>query len=493
MTLMLTISSSDKTSLQVQIFEQIRGLILDGTLKTGAALPATRSLSEQLGLSRNTVTLAYSRLCDEGYIEMKESVGTFVSQQIPDAVLHAKAIPLQVENGSGASNLLPDSAARIRDVRSQSLVSIEAPEHVLDFCIGRPDPESFPTKIWSRLIQTRLLSSGAALTEYNNPAGLIELREALADHLRAARGMTTDPENIVIVSGSQDGLNLICRMLVEPRTVAVLEETSYQGAAFLFESFGMPIHPVPLDEDGLDVSQMPNIQGALAYVTPSHQYPMGATLPLNRRLELLEWAERNNAFVIEDDYDSDFRYQGAPTTALKGLDHSDRVIYLGTLSKVLGPGLRLGYVVLPKSLVSAARHFKTLMNNGQPWLEQAVLADFISSGHFERHIRKIRKHYYSRRNALIAALETHLPGCRVIAPNAGMHLTCKLSEDYLPASQIEERALKAGVRVYSFNTGAAVHFGPNDDDERYLMFGFSSLDDEKIERGIAKVAAVARA
>lgn len=493
MTLMLTISSSDKTSLQVQIFEQIRGLILDGTLKTGAVLPATRSLSEQLGLSRNTVTLAYSRLCDEGYIEMRESVGTFVSQQIPDAVLQAAVSPRQAEKSSGASDLLPTTAARIRDVRSQSLVSIEAEDDFLDFCIGRPDPNSFPMKIWSRLMQSRLLSAGAALTQYNDPAGLIELRSALADHLRAARGMTTDPENIVIVSGSQDGLNLVCRMLVEPRTVAVLEETSYQGAAFLFESFGVPIQPVPLDSNGLDVSQLPDIQGALAYVTPSHQYPMGATLPLKRRMELLEWAERNNAYIVEDDYDSDFRYHGAPTTALKGLDHSDRVIYLGTLSKSLGPGLRLGYVVLPKALVSAARHFKALMNNGQPWLEQAVLTDFIAMGHFQRHIRKIRKHYYSRRNALIAALEKHMPGCEIIAANAGMHLTCKLSDKYLPASQIEARALKVGIGVYSFSTGAAAHYGAKDDAERYLMFGFSGLDDEKINRGIAKLATVARA
>jgi len=483
----LKLHTSSPISLQAQIFEQIRGMILEGRLRPGDPIPATRVLSEQLGIARNTTALAYERLAAEGYIETRQSIGTFVSMQIPEGALYTAT------HGPAATPRSPkrtSSKAPVPAARSQALVNPHGRRLVADFWVGRPDPESFPRKTWARLAANRLLSSGSALTEYRDPCGLRELRQAIADRIRPTRNIAATADEIVIVGGCQDGLNLVSRMLLTPGATAVVETPCYQGAAFLFESFNARIVPVPVDDRGLDCARLPNVKNAIAYVTPSHQYPLGVTLSLERRLELLAWATETNSYILEDDYDSDFRFHGAPIAALKGLDRMGRVIYLGTFSKCLGAGLRLGYVIFPSELLERARHMKTLMNNGQPWLEQATLVDFMTSGSYERHVRRIRKLYYSRRNALLAALKKHFGRAEIIGDEAGMHLAWHLPSHLPPASKVEKMAIEAGIGVYTLASGAAVNFDASTESDRYLVLGFSSLTEREISTGIARLADV---
>ena len=243
----------------------------------------------------------------------------------------------------------------------------------IDFWVGRPDPHSFPTNIWRRLIIRNLTSGNPNLTEYRDPAGIFGLRKAIAEHLGPARGINTTPEQVIVVNGSQEALNLVARLLIEKDTRVVTECPCYQGAAYVLESYGAQLNPVRVDKNGLDVSELPQTRISLAYVTPSHQYPMGATLPLERRVRLLDWAWEVGAYIVEDDYDSDFRHHGSPLTAVAGQDRHGCVIYMGTFSKSIGAGLRLGYLVVPNELVDPARTVKTLMDNGHSWLDQAVL------------------------------------------------------------------------------------------------------------------------
>lgn len=485
--MLISLSGDEGISLQCQLFEKLRGLILGGTLKSGERLPASRALSETLGVSRNTIILAYARLADEGYIEMRESVGTFVSSQIPDTTLLAARNPVE-EPGPGA--VAPPSPSPQSSLRAQTLLNPHRRRLIADFWVGRPDPRSFPTKIWTKLIHNRLLSAGAALTEYKDPAGLRELRQAIVDHLRPARGIKATAEQVIIVGGCQDGLNLISRMLLSQAATVVLEDPCYQGAAYLFESLGARIHPIAVDAKGIVTERLPNQRRCIAYVTPSHQYPLGVTLSLDRRLELIRWAATTDSYILEDDYDSDFRFNGPPIAALKGLDHPGRVIYLGTFSKCMGAGLRIGYVLVPLTLVQLAQQTKTLMSNGQPWLEQAALADFMRTGAYQRHLRKIRQLYLSRRNALLSSLDRHFGESEILGAQAGMHVVWRLPDRLPSAIELESIALGAGVGVYAVGSGGAVELGAGGDSDRHLVLGFSSLTEREIELGIARLAAV---
>ncbi len=485
MSLPLQLSNGAGTSLQVQIFDQIRSMILDGRLRSGDSLPASRLLSEQMGVSRNTTLLAYERLLAEGYIETKPSVGTFVSVFLPDATMRPLCKPATPTNGAAKNNVPPVRfSGRVQRVVNPNRKSINQ-----DFWVGRPDPESFPLQRWRRLVVQQLSRLGTNLTEYGNPAGHAPLRQAIADHLGPARGIITSPENIIIVGGSQEGLNLISRLLVGPKTSVILEQPCYQGAAYVFESFDARILPIPVDRNGLDVDTLPNVRNAVAYVTPSHQYPTGVTLSLNRRLRILEWAAQTGSCIVEDDYDSDFRYQGAPLTALKGLDSQDNVIYLGTFSKSIGAGIRIGYLVVPSALAKAARRLKALMNNGHPVLEQSALAEFMMQGGYSRHLRVIRRRYKQRRDCLIEALKRNFGDVELMGVSGGMHLAWRLPADFPPPAGLERIALEESVGLYSLASAAAEDFGGTPFCERLVVFGYSSLPEKEIVRGIDRVAA----
>jgi GntR family transcriptional regulator/MocR family aminotransferase len=487
----LKVSPQQKMTLQSQVFDQIRRMILDGRLRSGDFLPTTRTLSEQIGISRNTIVLAYERLMAEGYIQTRPYVGTFVSAEIPDTAFATSPEEAAKRLRSIESRCCFDEATALRldGMRSQLVVNPHAEKLAADFWAGRPAPDSFPAKAWANLVWKRLQTAGSAITQYQDPAGLMELRQAIADYLGPTRGVIADPEQIIIVGGTQDGLNLVARLLVDRGSTVVVESPCYQGAAYLFETFGADLYPVPVDSDGIKTERLPDMRNPITYVTPSHQYPLGVTLSLERRIALLTWAGERNGYIVEDDYDSDFRFVGSPLTALKGIDRNERVFYLGTFSKCMGPALRLGFVVVPTAFAKAARTLKALMNNGQSWLEQAALADFMTSGAYSRHLRRIRQVYLSRRNATLQALKRHFGENEVVGSDAGMHLVWRLPSHLPNAAEIETRALTVGVGVYTLNSGAALNLTDPKFGDRHLVLGFAALSECEIELGIARLAA----
>lgn len=358
----------------------------------------------------------------------------------------------------------------------------------IDFWVGRPDPHSFPTKSWRRRLLHNLAFAGANLTEYSNPVGILKLRSAIADFLGPARGIKVEPDQVVVVNGSQAALNLVARLLIEKGTTVVVEQPCYQGAAFVFESYGATLQAVPVDDRGIDTEQLPDKPASLAYLTPSHQYPLGVTLSLGRRLRLLDWAWKSGAYLIEDDYDNDFRHNGSPLIALAGLDVHGCVIYLGTFSKSIGAGIRLGYMVVPPELVEPVRVVKTLYDNGHTWLDQATLADFISSGSYKRHLRRIRGTYRMRRDCLVESLQHYFGEVRLTGLEGGMHLAWHLPPDFPDATQVQKIAEDVGVGVYGLTTGAALNCHGSPAGERIVLIGYSSVTEEQIRDGVARLA-----
>lgn len=494
MQLPIMINPNNGHSLQNQIFEQLQDMILDGRLKPGTPVPATRIFAEQINVSRNTVMLAYERLSIEGYLQTRRAVGTFVSFDLPEN-------PMQPGDSVNPQHPEPNSDTDLQPILFQGkrhpVVNRNRRRLAVDFWVGRPDARSFPTKTWRRLMIRMLSRSGSNLTEYGDPAGLPELRQAIADHLGPARGITARPEQVIVVNGSQEGLNIAARLFVRDGSPVVVECPCYQGAANLMMSYGADLIPIPVDEDGMDVSKLPDKTASLAYVTPSHQYPLGSTLTLERRLRLLRWARKTGAYIIEDDYDSDFRYHGSPLTALKGLDTHDNVMYLGTFSKSIGAGLRVGYLVVPDRLIEPATTVKALYDNGHSWLAQAVLAEFISGGSFANHLRRIRHTYMQRRDCLVEALTAHFGDVDLLGVDGGMHLVWRLPSDFPQAEELQELALRCGVGIYSLNDGAAYDFNQttcadcSSQDagcaQRIIMLGYSSTTGKQITDGVARL------
>lgn len=492
MQLPLQLQRSTGETLQSQIFSQVRGLILSRRLRSGAAVPSTRELSRQLGLARNTVLLAYNRLITEGYLETHPTSGTFVSRRLPEESLILRT-PARKHNTVTLRNAAntqtpPQRPAKLRFKGRRHTVFTDSNRNIaIDFKVGRPDPDSFPRKQWRKLMLENLARGRSNLTEYNDPAGLWGLRQAVVDHLGPARGIATSAENALITAGTQEALNIVARLFIGPDTRAVVEYPCYQGAAYLFESYGAELVPIPIDSEGITVASLPSKDISLAYLTPSHQYPLGCTLSLERRIKLLEWASEQDIYLIEDDYDSDFRHHGSPLTALKGLDHMDHVIYLGTFSKSIGASLRLGYMALPNDLVGPARDVKTLLNNSQPWLEQAVMADFIGSGAFSNHLRRIRQTYLKRRDHLVAALRHYFGDVDVGGLEGGMHIVWRLPDGFPSAAKLQELARANGVAIYSLPAGAA-YVRPGDPvADRIVLLGYSSLTEDRISDGVRRM------
>jgi GntR family transcriptional regulator / MocR family aminotransferase len=485
MQLSINVDLSKNNSLQNQIFESIREQILNGQLKPDTLLPSTRLLSDQLNVSRNTIVLAYDRLIAEDYICSRRTIGTFVNPKLPESLLTiAKDKKSRVSN----KKIKLDRNPIVFNGRVQALHNPNRSKLDIDFWVGRPDSKSFPDKIWRQIMLNLLRTSSSNMTKYHDPAGIFELRHAIAEHLRPARGIDVEPEQIIVVNGSQEALNIVGRLLVDAKSEVVTECPCYQGAVYVLESYGAKIHPVNVDKDGLDISQLPDKKISLAYVTPSHQYPIGSTLSLNRRIRLLDWASEVGAYIIEDDYDSDFRHHGSPLTAVAGQDSHGSVIYLGTFSKSIGAGLRVGYMVVPKELVKQAKTVKALFNNGHAWLDQAVLAEFISSGAYAKHLRRIRRLYLSRRDSLVDALNKHFGKVKLSGLEGGMHLVWHLPKDLPNAAGMKQIAEETGVGIYTIDTGAAYEFGKTKYSKRTLMLGYSSVSEDKIQEGIKRIA-----
>jgi GntR family transcriptional regulator / MocR family aminotransferase len=472
---MLTaIDRNSEVPLGRQIYELWRLGILEGRFSRGERVPSTREMAQALGLSRGTVTQAYEQLVSEGYLEAAHGAGTFVCRRLPEDLLNAVPAardPVEATSGVRLSRfgqrLTTDFAYPGRKAGHISLAH------------WGPDLRLFPAKLWHRCYARSLRVSGPDSLDYaENVAGHEALREEIARYVSRSRAVRASAEEVVVVSGSQQGLDLCARLLLEPGDEAVVENPGYLGASRAFQSAGARLRPVAVDGEGIVTSDLAG--GAkLAYVTPAHQFPTGAALSLRRRLELLAWARRHRAAIIEDDYDSEYRYVGAPMPSLQGLASGVPVIYCGTFSKVMFPGLRVGYLVVPRELTAVFARAKWLADRHTPLHQQAALAAFMREGHLERHIRRMRRAYGLRREALVESLERHF-GARavVLGEPAGMHAHVRFDDPGLAARAAQNKVQLRDVAVY--------YLGSAPEDE-YLL-GFSMLSERSIGEAIRRLS-----
>ena len=461
----------------------LKSAIRMGRLGQGARLPSTRSLAADLGVSRNTVMLAYEHLAAEGYIVSRHRSTTAVAAGVPSPAPPASSRPARV----GAPRLSRYGRRLTRDPAMPPSASYAArPGIRYDFRYGRPAVAEFPHEIWRRLLAARARRTALDTFGYGPPAGYGPLREALAAYLGRARGVSCDAGQIVIVNGSQQAFDLAARVLLDPGDRVVMEEPHYSGARLVFEAAGARLTGIPVDAEGLDTTKLP-AAARLACVTPCHQFPTGVIMPVGRRQALLDWAARTGAWVIEDDYVSEFRYEGSPLEALQSLDRGGRVIYVGTFSKTLFPALRLAYVVLPRALVPAFLNAKWISDRFSAMLAQQALADFITSGQFERYLRRAGARNAKRRRALITALQQHFGGrIEIAGENTGVHLLVWLNGVRMSGlDAIIARAADAGVGLYSI--GPYYARTPR---RAGLLFGYASLTEAEIRAGIRRLAEV---
>ncbi|MDZ5460591.1 MocR-like pyridoxine biosynthesis transcription factor PdxR [Azohydromonas lata] len=488
MQLPISIDVGSGQTLQAQLIEQLRTLIRTRCLLPGASLPASRDLARQVGISRNTVTGAYETLIAEGYLRTEKAVGTFVAELLPDDAIGHPTTPPALESRSGslyrALNLpLPYAG------RGPSGLYQQTPRQIdIDFVFGRNSPRAFPERVWRRIVTDCLGGAAERFAEYGDPAGLPALREQVASSLGPARGMVLAADQVIVVAGFQQGINLAAHLFVGTNTGIAMEAPTYRGAAFLFESYGGKVIPVPVDRHGLDVSRMPTQRVKLVYVTPSHQFPTGTTMPLERRLELLDWAARAGAYILEVDYDADFRYDGSPLPSLQSLDRHGCVIYLNSFSRSLGPGMRIGYAVVPRDLIQPAVTIKSLMDNGFPWLEQAALTQFLREGAYETHVKRIRQMYGLRRDALLGALQEHLPEAAISGQDAGTHVCLQFPDDAPTAAEWRAAGAAVGIGLHPLEGSACSHYEHLPGFERTVLMGYAHLDETQIRDGVARLA-----
>ncbi len=468
--------------LYLQIYRMLRQAILTGELRPGLRLPPTRALSRDLGVSRNVVLLAYEQLHAEGYVEGRVGAGTFVASPLPEMMLHP---PPAAEPVAPPRRPAPRLSGYGRRAVAQQPVEAlpAAPPPRVDFRYGDVTLESQSLRHWRRLLMRHAERPPVG---YGPAEGHPELRRELAAYVGRRRGVACEPHQVIVVSGSQQAIDLTARTLLDPGDRVLLEEPHYQGARQAFLAAGAELMSGPVDGDGLCIAAVPG-SAKLAYVTPSHQFPTGAVMPLGRRLELLEWAAMHRAYVLEDDYDSEYRYQGRPLEAVYGLDRRGRTIYVGTLSKVLFPALRLGFLVLPEELIESVVAAKWLADRQTASFGQAVLADFIAEGHFERHLRRMRTRNGERRRALLGALAEHLgERVEISGINAGVHLLLWL-RDVEPArvGQIIAAAAARDVGVYPVTP-----YFLKPPRRAGLMLGYATLTPEQIRVGVERLAEV---
>jgi GntR family transcriptional regulator/MocR family aminotransferase len=485
MQISILLDRSRPESLTAQMVDQIREAVRCARIAPGARLPSSRRLSEQLAISRNTVVRAYDLLLMEGIVESRPASGIYVAEQLPRT-----SAPIQQASSPRDLFVQTRMPLPLRLIRAQSSPYIAPNRLLYNFFPGRPSADLFPLKTWRRLLQSNLShGGGAGLTQYGDPAGLPALRTAIANHLAAARGIVADPSRIIVVSGIQESLSLAARLYLTRGALSVVEDPCYQGAALAFEATGAEVASVAVDQDGLIPDYLPPRTASLLYTTPSHQYPTGAALSAQRCSEIIGWARRYGCYVIEDDYDCDIRYQGSHLPPLAALA-PDCTIYVGTFSKSLGAGLRLGYMVVPEHIADAVRSEKRLLNNGNPWLEQATLADFMHSGSYAAHLLRVRSHYKDNRDSLVAALRRNFGDVVVDGDIGGLHVLWHLPPGIPDAVTVEALALRARVGVYSLSS-ARVHFRRQTAlTSRAIILGYAALSPKQIEKGIARLSDV---
>ncbi|HEX7251551.1 MAG TPA: PLP-dependent aminotransferase family protein [Thermoanaerobaculia bacterium] len=425
----VAIDRGSTTPLYRQLYENYRDAIVERRLRAGQRVPSTRSLAAELQISRIPVLNAFEQLLAEGYLESRVGSGTFVARSLPDlmprtSITSTERRPI-VRQASRV--IAPSAKALLRYSPGPWLRGRGA------FHVGEPPIDRFPIRIWSQLTARHSRKLAQAELHYGDSPGFAPLREAVAEYLRTARAVRCEAEQIVIVAGSQQALALAARVLLDRGDPVWLEDPAYFGARNVFTMEGAHIVPVPVDEEGLDVSAgiARCKQASAVFVTPSHQFPLGVTMSASRRLQLLNWASAAGSWIIEDDYDSEYRYESLPIASLQGLDREARVIYIGTFAKILFPSIRLGYVVLPSDLVDPFVQARRAMDICPPTFLQAVLTDFIEEGHFARHIRRTREICRERRRALLESLRSEFGNeIEILGDDAGMFLTVALPDGW---------------------------------------------------------------
>ena len=466
--------------LHKQVYEGFRMAIVRGNLRPGQRVPSSRTLVVELGISRIPVLNAYAQLLAEGYFESRKGAGTFVSAALPESLTICKDKgPQSTQAGSG-----PRPVAR-----RGLLLAAERPPWAGGwgaFSVHQPAFDRFPFQIWSSMILRHCRSPRLNAIHNIDPLGTETFREAICTYLRTARAVHCEPRQVMVVSGSQQALEIAARVLLGKGSALWVEDPGYRLARNVFQSAGCRLIPVPVDEDGLVVStgikRCPKARAA--YVTPSHQYPLGATMSAGRRMQLLNWAQSAGSWIIEDDYDSEYRFETAPISSLQGLDHNARVIYIGTFSKVLFPSLRLGYIVIPEDLVDHFAAVRSVMDIFPPYLYQEAITDFMREGHFARHIRKMRLLYGERRNALVNSIRDQLgPEFEIHGTQAGMHLAVTLPKG-IRDLEIAHKAAAKGIWLWPLSPSYLTK-----SPRQGLILGFGNTSVEEMPRAVSQLRA----
>ncbi|HWA42773.1 MAG TPA: PLP-dependent aminotransferase family protein [Hypericibacter adhaerens] len=484
----LDIDEAAPAPLHRQLYEGLRKAILAGRLAPRGRLPSSRALASELGLSRNTVLAAFEQLASEGYLEARRGSGSRVAATLPDLSPPRRRAPSRSEAqakpavGLSARGLSLSKASDARATRGDGA-----------FAPAIPDLDIFPFELWSRLLARSWRRPTLAMATGRDAGGYLPLRAAIADYLRRVRAVRCEPEQVIVLSGIRQAVDLAVRLLLDAGDRVWLEDPGYAGVREVLRASGARLVPVPVDGEGLSVKagarKAPDAR--LVCVAPSHQYPLGTVMTLGRRLELLAWARQAGAWVIEDDYDSEFRYAGRPLAALQGLDEDGRVIYVGSFSKVLFPSLRLGYLVAPPALVDAFTAARSTLDDHAAMTAQPALAAFIAEGHFAAHIRRTRKLYAARQAALLAAADRHFRGLLELAPApAGMHLLAGLAPAL--AARMDDRAATARAAAAGITVSPLSAFQMTSPRRQGLLLGYAGVPEDRIEPAAIRLAAALR-
>ena len=477
---LIAVDREAASPLHKQIYDAYRTAIIGGRLRPGQRIPSTRVLASELGVSRFPVLNAYGQLLAEGYFEGRVGAGTLISSSLPDQFTSSAPATTARLAATGAA---PRAIARRSSILAPPEDSpwLEGPG---PFRVGEVAFNQFPVHVWSRLVARQCRNMDAQSSHYGDQMGSRALRETMAGYLKTARSLQCHADQIMIVSGSQQALELSARVLLDPGSHVWIEEPCYRLARDVFALAGAKLVPVPVDEEGLDVAAGVERyrRARAAFVTPSHQFPLGVTMSASRRFQLLDWAHSSGSWIIEDDYDSEYRYESLPVASLQGIDADNRVIYIGTFSKVLFPSLRMGYLVIPPDLIESFLTIRRMMDLGPPAFFQDVLADFIAEGHFARHIRRMRVLYNERRSVLVASLHKEMGSMvEVLGNEAGMHLAVTLHTGGSDVN-IAERAARQNLRLWPLSLS---YLGKKP--RQGFILGFGGTPVAEIPRAVRKL------